>query len=224
MAKASPTRNHDKISEALRLTWTDADRKAFEAELDGESDRAAALVAAAYLETTVELAIRAVFVAFPSEGDEMILFGSTGAFANFAVKVRVAYLLGIFGEMTKADILQVIAIRNRFAHSSKPLNFDDAKIKTMCNKLKSHYEYVSRRLSTPFTEDFDNLPCRIKYSATCLDIESALEWRIYDLEVLKAQELLRDRATIRQSKSSGRRHAKARLDAFNLKIKYGDLP
>ncbi len=56
------------------------------------------------------------------------LFQPTGALGNYAVKVRLAYMLGWIGEDIYTDLLIVGRIRNRFAHVIEVKDFSDKKI------------------------------------------------------------------------------------------------
>jgi DNA-binding MltR family transcriptional regulator len=84
---------------------------------DKESDRAAAILAASYLETLLEKLLRATFVRTPSTD----MFSSRGPLSTFASRTDLAYALGLFHEGVYHDLTLIRRVRNDFAH-----NFDDA--------------------------------------------------------------------------------------------------
>lgn len=213
MARPTP----DKMYELIRAGWTKEDEIAFEKELQGTSDRAAALIAAAYLEGTVEFALRRAIRSEPSKGDEMILFGTSGALASFAVKVRLAHLLHVFGPITRQGLLDIISIRNRFAHSAKALSFEHEAVVSLCNALKVHSAYAERGLVDHFQEGFQNIPTRIKFLSTCMDIEGTLRKHVMFMERMYQLELKRDIHTLKERKGLGK-------SVKVLRQKYDGLP
>lgn len=64
------------------------------------------------------------------------LFQPTGALGNYAVKLRLAYMLGWFGKDIYNDLKIIGKIRNRFAHDIKVTNFSDKKIASWLESMK----------------------------------------------------------------------------------------
>lgn len=56
------------------------------------------------------------------------LFQPSGALGNYAVKVRLAYMLGWFAKDMYDDLILVGKIRNRFAHAFEAKDFSDPQI------------------------------------------------------------------------------------------------
>jgi len=73
------------------------------------------------------------------------LFQPSGALGSYAVKVRLAYMLGWFGEDFYGDLLLVAKIRNRFAHAIEAKNFSDQKISAWLRSMNA-YQFLPRLL------------------------------------------------------------------------------
>lgn len=56
------------------------------------------------------------------------LFQPSGPLGNYAVKVRLGYMLGWFGKDVYDDLRAIARIRNRFAHSIDAKDFTDRQI------------------------------------------------------------------------------------------------
>ncbi len=103
------------------------------AEIDRQEDRAAAIIAAAFFEDRLTLAIRERLVNDPRVVNP--LFKGAGPLASFAAKIDLAYLLGIYGAPHRAKLHTIRNIRNEFAHNLAPLTFESQKIEGMCATL-----------------------------------------------------------------------------------------
>jgi DNA-binding MltR family transcriptional regulator len=64
------------------------------------------------------------------------LFRPTGPLGSYAVKVRLAYMLGWFAEDFYKDLLLIAKIRNRFAHAIEAKDFADQQIAAWLNNMK----------------------------------------------------------------------------------------
>jgi hypothetical protein len=105
------------------------------------SDRATALVLGAILEQGLELAILSHCVLGwntpESESEQRKLFGGgEDAPINFAVKIRLAYALGVYGPNTRDDLDLMRHIRNLFAHDRGHLTFNDEIASKLCVQIK----------------------------------------------------------------------------------------
>lgn len=103
------------------------------AEIERQEDRAAAIIAAAFFEDRLTLAIRERLVNDPRVVNPLLK--GTGPLASFSAKIDLAYLLGIYGAPTRATLHTIRNIRNEFAHNLAPLTFESQKIKDMCATL-----------------------------------------------------------------------------------------
>lgn len=95
-----------------------------------ESDRAAAVLAAAYFEKWLRKKIIGRFEGF-QERQKLI----KRLLPNFASKINIGYLLGLYDRKIWEGLNTVRAIRNEFAHCAEPIKFNDNKIANLCQKL-----------------------------------------------------------------------------------------
>jgi hypothetical protein len=122
-------------------------------ELEGESDRAAAIVGASLLEHLLELILRKAMI---NHKEVKTLFRAAYApFATFQSKIDATFLLGLFPhEKIRDDLHRIREIRNIFAHGHKELSFSDESTKSSIGKfhilglyrksLKLHEEQVDK--------------------------------------------------------------------------------
>ena len=106
----------------------------YQIALAEESDRAAAILAAANFEDRLRDAIMTRFVAL-NRRDEAEIFKPYGPLATFKAKVDIAFALGLYDRKTKKHLHTVGEIRNKFAHSPEPMEFDHEKVAAKCRKL-----------------------------------------------------------------------------------------
>ena len=110
----------------------------YTAELNGESDRAAAILGAANFDVWLGEIIEAHFGVLSGEMSCNLrkrLFKSYGPLSTFAAKIDIACALGLYDEDIRKGLHTVRKIRNEFAHESRPITFDGPKISSLCEKL-----------------------------------------------------------------------------------------
>jgi hypothetical protein len=114
------------------ITVSDADHLILN-EIEGQTDRAAALIAQAYLEDRLVMAIKARLV----HNDEVLnrIFKGTGPAASFSSRIDLGILLGLYELETHELLHQIKEIRNKFAHRAEPLNFETPTIADRCRNL-----------------------------------------------------------------------------------------
>ena len=98
--------------------------------LDKESDRAAVIVGAAYLDTALERVIANFMIDDPKAVEQ--LFEPGGRFADFSTKIVVAYCLGLIDPLECADLRAVLQMRNEFAHAFADLSLDQPTFAYRC--------------------------------------------------------------------------------------------
>ena len=104
-------------------------------ELTKESDRALAVIAAAYLDHLLEILIANEFkLASDAERDNLFKFPA-GMLHSFAFKTRFAHMTGLITNDQKQDLNTIRDIRNGFAHELIGMSFDTKEIAKSCNKL-----------------------------------------------------------------------------------------
>ena len=99
-----------------------------------ESDRGAAILAAAQFEEWLRERITSRFVKISKTLDKK-LFDGFGPLSTFAAKIDIAYALELYGEDIRKGLHTIKHNRNKFAHTSKPLYFSDNAISELCCKL-----------------------------------------------------------------------------------------
>lgn len=108
----------------------------FRLNLNRESDRGCALMAAAYLDTALMELLQRFFVD-DQKASKHILDG-TGVLSSFAARIELAYLIGLISPKLREDLNRIRRIRNEFAHTSSEVRFDDPEIAKLCNDLYHH--------------------------------------------------------------------------------------
>lgn len=66
----------------------------------------------------------------------------SGPFGPFAVKIDLAFLVGLITEQARRDLVVLKDIRNRFAHDLAITGFDDDSISAKCRNLTLIDEHV----------------------------------------------------------------------------------
>jgi hypothetical protein len=128
--------------------------------LETDSDRGAALIAAALLDNTLEDALAIVFEINLTDSEHHEIFVGQAPLAGLGAKIRICHALGIYGDITRNDLLVVAHIRNVFAHSPNVIDFTHETVAAACQNFqtpqafreagifkrpKSYYEDVSPR-------------------------------------------------------------------------------
>lgn len=99
-------------------------------EITETSDRATGIIGGTILEQGLEMAIATHFVT--EESDKEKFFGSpTEGYITFDIKIRLAHALGVYGDLSKDDLLNIKNIRNLFAHAQTPINFETPEVKSL---------------------------------------------------------------------------------------------
>jgi hypothetical protein len=110
--------------------------------------RAAAIMAAAFVEDALRWSMESYLVAGLSDDDLRELFESEGApLASFHDKIIVGYAIGMYGPAAKADLLAVKRIRNAFAHAPRSIDFTTSEIVQECTRL--HYQEAKLNAAYP---------------------------------------------------------------------------
>ena len=101
-------------------------------ELEGESDRAAAIVGASLLENLLESIFRKAMIDH-KEVKKNLEYGPPG---SFKAKIDLSFLFGLFPHAKiYQDLDRIREIRNKFAHGHKELSFADNSIKESIFRL-----------------------------------------------------------------------------------------
>ena len=94
---------------------------------DGESDRGAAVLAAALFQDRLQKAIE----------EKKFHNVDNKVFKRLSLwgTIELGYALGLYDRKTRNGLRVVVKIRNKFAHSSDPLEFDHEKVAAQCRGL-----------------------------------------------------------------------------------------
>jgi hypothetical protein len=91
-------------------------------EIEATSDRIMAIVSAAFIEERLADAIKLRLLRDPKQLKK--LFDPDGALGAYEAKVALGYLLNIYVDETRRNLMAIGSIRNRFAHRSRIAIFD----------------------------------------------------------------------------------------------------
>lgn len=103
------------------------------ADIQKETDRGVAMVAAAFFDDVLGAMIRARLVDDPKKVKKLLKY--PGPLSSFAARIDMSYLLGLLGPKIRKALHAVRDVRNQFAHSHVPVTFEDAQVRQLCEKL-----------------------------------------------------------------------------------------
>jgi DNA-binding MltR family transcriptional regulator len=107
-----------------------------------QTDRGAAIISGAILEEYLTNALKRRLILTGKLKDALFSFDKNGALADFAQKIDIGYAVGILKPEVREDLHNVRRIRNRFAHTIAPIDFQDSKIVGYCSALRAGTEGV----------------------------------------------------------------------------------
>jgi mannitol operon repressor len=109
-------------------THTDDQISSFLKELNTQTDRGAAIIAAAVLDELLQMVLVARFIELGSERKEA-LFERTGApLSNLSARIEVAFAVGVINNQARLMAHFVREVRNSFAHRIEASSFDDPEV------------------------------------------------------------------------------------------------
>jgi len=130
------------------------------------SDREAAIVGAAMLESALEDLFRARFVVLTPTEDDAI-FAGHGPLSTMSAKIMMAQALNLFSSNVKNDLGTIVKIRNTFAHGQSNFTMDEHAITQACRSLRMKNEadlFIELKRDKSIT-----------FSAILTEVEDALE-------------------------------------------------
>lgn len=118
------------------LLSTAEDLANFISELQRESDRGLALVAAALIDDKLGEVLRAFFC----EGAcaARLLNSSNAALGSFSARSDACLALGLLDDYEYSEIALLRKVRNEFAHSKHGISFEASRVRGLCSSLKSN--------------------------------------------------------------------------------------
>ncbi len=108
------------------------DIKGFLEEFQGETDRAAVVLGAAY----VDECLKQLMTGFLIDDSTKVANLLEGALESFASRISASYCMGLISEDEYHDLQSIREIRNGFAHDLHGLSFSTPWIKNKCAELQ----------------------------------------------------------------------------------------
>jgi mannitol operon repressor len=109
-----------------------ADFMSFLEDFNRETERGAALAAAAMIDDLLQRILVAFLI--ENEGAKALMRGVNAPLGTFAAKTAAAHSLGLITDTEHADCMLIRKIRNEFAHKVR-MSFKDDEIKKLCARL-----------------------------------------------------------------------------------------
>jgi heme exporter protein D len=105
------------------------------AEVRSQTDRGAAIVAAAVLDDILRTLILARFVELSAARRDALFEGINAPLSSFSARIEVAFAAGIFSNEARVALHFVRKIRNAFAHRIEQITFDHPEIKNLTDGM-----------------------------------------------------------------------------------------
>ncbi len=112
-----------------RVEW-----RGFYEEFQSRSDRASAIVGAAFLDGHLGHLLRSFFIDDPQAAENLL--GVERPLGAFGARIRLCYALGLVSEDEYHDLQVILNVRNVFANEMRGVSFEDAEIKALCRSLR----------------------------------------------------------------------------------------
>ncbi|MBN2561440.1 MAG: hypothetical protein JXQ75_10980 [Phycisphaerae bacterium] len=103
------------------------------AEIAVESDRAAAVLAVAGMDDRLRALLKKILVAQTSQS--ISLLRPEDPLGSFSAKIEVLYRIGLIGSDIHREFHLIRKIRNKFAHLSDEISFDNSPVSDIANDL-----------------------------------------------------------------------------------------
>lgn len=115
---------------------TEEELKAIFDEISTQTDRGAAIVAAAILEEYLTIALKNRLILTVRLEERIFSIDRKGFASEFGSKIDLALCCGLIRQDVFDDLRLIAKIRNRFAHHVTPLKFSEPSIKEWCDTIK----------------------------------------------------------------------------------------
>jgi hypothetical protein len=162
-------------------------------EFDGASDRAAALVAGAFLDEVLGELLREFLVDDPANDKK--IFEGTGPLASFSAKIEIAYRMGLISAREHQMIHAVRSIRNDFAHKLRGISFENQSISARCKNIETPLAMLAPKTvilsrtgkvpPLPPLEKADSSDARAVFQESVITLSHILAARIIDARLSK---------------------------------------
>ena len=112
------------------IPYTQGQIKAALDEIEKQTDRGAALIAASVIDGLLEHLIIARLVELSSNRKKELFEQSNGPLRSLSSKIELGFALGLFNEERRQSLHLIRDVRNAFAHRMDPISFEDPEIST----------------------------------------------------------------------------------------------
>lgn len=143
-------------------------------EFEKETDRAAGIVGAAILDSSLESALKSYFVKSTHTKNDSLFDGPNAPLSSFSSKIDIMFRLGLISEKMASALHIVRKIRNNFAHDIVKCDFQNQQIVSLINDLtrlifsnKSKYKIVRSGFPEGSRGDFQMALSRIVWWFWC---------------------------------------------------------
>jgi DNA-binding MltR family transcriptional regulator len=103
-------------------------------EFQQESDRSVIIVAVSYIENYLEYCLKKRFVKHTVVNS---LFDGYAPLSTLSAKIDIGFSIGLLNEEIHSELHKLRKIRNLSAHDDSIVNFQNYKVKDLCNNLIS---------------------------------------------------------------------------------------
>jgi DNA-binding MltR family transcriptional regulator len=112
------------------------DLDSFLRELQRESDRGLALVAAALIDEKLLETLQSFMC--ECKAAEKLLVQAHAPLGTFSSRIEACFALGLIDEFEYQEITLLRKVRNEFAHSKHGMSFQNEQVKSLCSSFQSH--------------------------------------------------------------------------------------
>jgi DNA-binding MltR family transcriptional regulator len=154
-------------------------------EIRTGADRSASILACAWIEDLLEVALRYNLIALSKSEDEG-LFAGVGPLSSFSARIRVAHAMGVVSAKLRDDLDALRKIRNDYAHSVLKSKLTDDDRVRLVRKLNA----VANR------NDLESMPTNEVLAIAVENIGLFLILRTAPPPVLTDSELIRNLACL----------------------------
>jgi Mannitol repressor len=116
------------------LSYRNQDQRDAHDEIEASSDRAAAIVSAAFLDDQLTVALKSRLHQDKRIIDDM--FDQSGALGTFSAKINLAFLIGMFSKEAIQDLHIIRKVRNEFAHELATKNFKSQRVADLIKNMQ----------------------------------------------------------------------------------------